>query len=290
MMRRARARFKYSLGACKSNEDQARAAAVARMQGTKKYKYFWSSAHSMSKNKVPLPSSIDNTTGETEIAKYWRDHYCNLLNSVKNDRHKNLVLEHISQVDFLDNMVVHTSEVEALIKSLSPGKSAGLDGLTSAHLKYAGGRLRVLLSMWLTSILVNSYVPGDLIKVVLVPLLKSKSGLITDSDNYRSIALANILSKLLEHVIPSRCEVYLTTSDNQFGFKSKHSTDQCLFAFKEVVRYYIRHGSPVFACYLDANASKAFDRVNHWTLFNKLVKREVPSYLVKYHNQSFCVR
>ena len=293
MMRRARARFKYSLRACKSNEDQARADAVAWKLGTKKYKEFWSSAHSMSNNKVPLPSSIDNTTGETEIAEYWRNHYCNLLNSVKNDRHKNLVLDHISQVDFQDNMVVTASEVEAVIRSLSPGKSAGLDGLTSEHLKYAGGRLRVLLSMWLTSILVHTYVPDDMIRVVLVPLLKSKSGLITDSNNYRPIALANIFSKLLEHVILSRCEVYLTTSDNQFGFKPKHSTDQCIFAFKEVVRYYIRHGSPVFACYLDA--SKAFDRVNHWTLFNKLVKRGVPSYLIKilvywYRNQSFCVR
>ena len=88
MMRGARARFKYSLRACKSNEDQARADAVARKLGTKKYKEFWSSAHSMSNNKVPLPSSIDNTTGETEIAKYWRNLYCNLLNSVTNDRHK----------------------------------------------------------------------------------------------------------------------------------------------------------------------------------------------------------
>ena len=134
-----------TLRACKSNEDQARADAVAWRLGTKKYKEFWSSAHSMSNNKVPLPSSIDNTTGETEIAEYCRNHYCNLLNGVKNDRHKNLVLDHISQVDFQDNMVVTASEVEAVIRSLSPGKSAGLDGLTSEHLKYAGGRLRVLL-------------------------------------------------------------------------------------------------------------------------------------------------
>ena len=53
--------------------------------------------------------------------------------------------------------------------------------------------------------------------------------------------------------------MYLTTSDNQFDFKPKHSTDHCIFAFKEVFRYYFKHGSPVSACYLDAN--KAFDRV-----------------------------
>ena len=73
----------------------------------------------MCNKKVPLPSSIDNTTGKTEIAKYWRSHYCNLLKGVKNDMHKNLVLDHISQVDFQDIMVVNVSEVEAVIRSLS---------------------------------------------------------------------------------------------------------------------------------------------------------------------------
>ena len=99
--------------------------------------------------------------------------------------------------------------------------------------------------MSLTSILVHTYVPEDLVRVGCVPSLKIKSGLITDDNNYRPIAPADIFSKLLAHVLLSMCEVYLTTSDNQFGFKSKQSTYQCIFAFKEVVRYYIRHGSHV---------------------------------------------
>ena len=37
--------------------------------------------------------------------------------------------------------------VDTVIRALSPGKSAGLEGLTSEHLKYAGGRHRVLLSV-----------------------------------------------------------------------------------------------------------------------------------------------
>ena len=49
-----------------------------------------------------------------------------------------MVLNHIYQVDFQDDMVVNASEVEAVIRSLSSGQSAGLDGLTSEHLKYAG--------------------------------------------------------------------------------------------------------------------------------------------------------
>ena len=55
-------------------------------------------------------------------------------------------------------------------------------------------------------------------------------------------------------------------NNNMTGFR-RFSKIFCIFVeicfsigrVKGVVRYYIRHGSPVFACYLDA--SKPFDRV-----------------------------
>ena len=67
MKRRARTRFIYSLRACKSSEDQAKAEAVARKLGTTKYKDLWSSAHSIDRNKVPLLGSTDNTRGDTTV-------------------------------------------------------------------------------------------------------------------------------------------------------------------------------------------------------------------------------
>ena len=102
---------------------------------------------------------------------------------------------------------------------------------------------------------------------------------VTESDNYRPIAIATAISKLFEMIILSKCENFLLTTENQFGFKKNHSTDLCIFALKDLINYYTTQGSPVFICYLDIK--KAFDRVNFSILFNKLVKRSVPIYLVK---------
>ena len=48
------------------------------------------------------------------------------------------------------------------------------------------------------------------------------------------------------------------------GFKSKHSTDFCIYTVKSVSKY-TQHHSPVYTCFFDA--SKAFDKINHFKLF-----------------------
>ena len=117
--------------------------------------------------------------------------------------------------------------------------------------------------------------------------------MITCKDNYRPIALTSVCSKILEIILLGRVECNLYTSHNQFGFKNRHSTDMCVYSLKETINFYISNASPVYVCFLDA--SKAFDRINHWLLFDKLLKRNVNAVVVKlllywYRNQEFCVR
>ena len=71
--------------------------------------------------------------------------------------------------------------------------------------------------------------------VVLVPIIKDKAGKINSKKNYRPIALASIISKVLELIILDRISMYLTTNDNQFGFKKKLGTDTCIYVLKEVI-------------------------------------------------------
>ena len=74
-------------------------------------------------------------------------------------------------------------------------------------------------------------------------------------------------------------EPYLSTTDNQFGFKMGHSTDHCIYVLKHVIQSFPSYNSPV----------------NHWTLFKKLLNRGVPILLVRillywYRTQTFCIK
>ena len=73
--------------------------------------------------------------------------------------------------------------------------------------------------------------------------------------------------------------MFVYTHENQLGFKKQHGTDTCIYVMKEIINRYQRLGSSVYLCFLDA--SKAFDRINHDTLFKKLVNRNVPAYIVR---------
>ena len=77
---------------------------------------------------------------------------------------------------------------------------------------------------------------------------------------------------MLESVLLLTCVEYLSTSDNQFGFKPLHSTDLCIYTLKEFIEYYKTRGTTVYVTFLDAN--KAFDRIDHFS--TKCLKRVCP--------------
>ena len=130
-------------------------------------------------------------------------------------------------------------------------------------------------------------------KTVIVPIIKNKTGDTSAKNNYRPIALVTAASKIFELCLSIILEDYLVRHDQQFGFKRKHSTDLCIFTVKSVTKYYTQENSPVFTCFLDA--SKAFDKINHYTLFRKLLDRKTPIMLVRillfwYTKQTMCVK
>ena len=58
------------------------------------------------------------------------------------------------------------------------------------------------------------------------------------------------------------------------GSRKKTSTSHALFTLKTTVDHFLSHGSNVYVAYLDC--TKAFDRISHFGLFSKLMKRQLP--------------
>ncbi len=130
------------------------------------------------------------------------------------------------------------------------------------------------ISAFVAGFLVQGVIPHSMIAVLLVPFIKDKTSQISSKDNYRPNALASIMSNILKRFLLDRLELYILTNGNQFGFKRKHGTHMCSYAFKEIVSKYLSLNSTKFVCFL--NASKVFDKVNHAEQFHKLSLRDVP--------------
>ena len=91
-------------------------------------------------------------------------------------------------------------------------------------------------------------------------------------------ALATIISKLFKSAIVLKCKMFLDTCPNQFEFKKGHSTDMCIYVLKEFIKFYRSRNTSVFVTFLDA--SKAYDKIDHWQLFYKLLNIHVPVFII----------
>lgn len=288
IMRTSRARFKLALRQCRKDHDKHAADKLAEKLMTDQ-KDFWKEVkRTKSSTSAPLAETVEGKTDVRDIAEMWRHHFEALLNSSEvkappaNFSNINSAFSRVS-----------VSEVHNAINGLKYGKSCGHDKIFGEHLKNAHDNISVYLSLLFNALIVHNYVPHDFMVTVLLPIVKDNKGDLSSCDNYRPIALTTIISKVFERVILNRYSDIVLTTGNQFGFKPKHSTEECVFVFKQVLDFYNSNSSPIYATFLDL--SKAFDRVNHNILFSKLLEKGIHPLIVRilntwYVTQTFVVK
>ena len=117
-------------------------------------------------------------------------------------------------------------------------------------------------------------------KIIMIP----KGEKSNDPEKYRPISLTSCLGKLVERLIKKRLYEFLESKDllvkQQSGFRNKKGAADNLIFFTQKISETLNKGKK--ACGIFFDISKAFDKVWHNGLIHKLIKLNVPSYILKY--------
>ena len=231
---------------------------------------FWKVWSVKACNKIVSTKCVDGRVCNKDIAELFRDKFCD--NVVNTQVTEQAVLGHDSNVN---QWACCVDDIESIIHdNMKYGKAAGCDGLTLEHITYGHPSIILHLCKLFNLMMVHGYVPDQFGRGIVIPLVKDKTGNVADASNYRGITVSPVISKIFEGYLLLKFQKYLYSNDLQMGFKRNVGCPPAIFVTQQVVDYYISRRSDVFIAAVDA--SKAFDRINHYTLFNKLRVNAIP--------------
>ena len=189
-----------------------------------------------------------------------------------------LLVKHLSANTSLLDLVTPDLSKRCISK-LKSGKGDGSESFTSDHLINSCSRLHSVLALLFQLIIYHGQYLNNLLKSTIISIPKDAKASLSNVDNYRGISLSNSINKVFDYVIIELYQNTLMSSDMQFAYKSQHSTALCSVVYFETLQYYQQNGSQVYSCLLDA--SKAFDRIHYRKLFNILISRKFPAFIIR---------
>lgn len=264
--------FKSRLKWCQDHQDQIKMDVLAKQHSQGNFKRFWNGTNKVN-IRPGLPASVQGISDPSAIADLFKSHF-HVHPLVKP---KTSMFDTETKLE--GNPIIFTAmDVRNAIKSITKGKSPGFDGLSIEHLQNAGPHIARVLAMFYSLCISHSYLPPDLMRTVVVPVVKNKTGDMSDTNNYRPISLATVAAKVFDALLNVQLGKHLSLHNNQFGFRPHLSTESAILSLKHVVRYYTDRSTPIYACFLDL--SKAFDMVSYEILWRKLESIKLPQELV----------
>lgn len=161
-------------------------------------------------------------------------------------------------------------EILKIVNGLKNKTSYGFDGISNTFVKDNIDTLAHPLTHVMNLSLSEAYVPNDMKLSKVIPLYKKGSKLIMS--NYRPVSLLPVISKVLEKIVYKHMYSFLENENvlfqNQYGFRSHHSTIQAVTEFVCKTLKELEKNRSMIAVYLDL--SKAFDTIDHSILLKKL--------------------
>lgn len=246
-------------------------------------------------NPVSVEGLVDDHDIANKFAQYFAD-VCKLDLSVCNVRlsqeFDKRLADYYTALNDKDVITIDVELIDSVVKNLKKGKAAGIDRLTSEHVQFSHPIIISLLSMLFNLMIKYEFVPDSFGVGIIIPIPKNdSSNNFSKVSDYRGITVSPVISKLFELCIVENIKYLLRTSDAQFGFKSGIGCNHAIYSARSIINYCTTNNSTVNLCSLDI--SKAFDKINHFAIFSKLMDRQIPrnliSLLANWYSKNFAV-
>jgi len=259
-----------------------------------KDKSLWKTLKSISRKNITPPPLIlanheiiyDPQQKAEEIAKNFHSVYSTAasltspLNPVVND--------YMNSLDRLDDMTppinlnfLTSYTILNIIKKLS-NKAPGQDKITANMLKNSSFKITLQIYYIIKKSMQLGYFP-KIWKTALVLAFPKPGKAQTSPTSYRPISLLSVISKIYEKIIHTQImkhlETYKIIINEQFGFRSRHSTVAQLLRITEY--FALEMNKKRYSAMLLLDLQKTFDSVWHQGLLYKLHVMEVPDSIIK---------
>ena len=180
-----------------------------------------------------------------------------------------------SNVPEFSDITISEEEIIKAIDELSLNSAPGPDKIPAKLLKECKKQIApALVILWRKS-LDCGQIPADLLTQTIIPIYKKENKSLPS--NYRPISLTSHLIKIFERVLRSKLvhhlETYCLISNHQHGFRPNRSTLTQLLHHIHSILEILERSENADIIYLDL--SKAFDKVNHNILLQKMEQMKI---------------
>ena len=154
------------------------------------------------------------------------------------------------------------------IKCMSSKKTPGCDGFQSHFVKLAGTHLSTSLCDIFNDCIVQCCFPSDMKCSEISPVFKKNDML--SKENYRSVNLLSVFSKLYERILSDQIMSYFERilSSHLSAYRKGYSCQHVIIKLTEYWRSTLDENKYVGT--LSTDLSKAFDKMPHGLLIAKL--------------------
>ena len=215
-------------------------------------------------------------TNPSEIADFFNTYFASVFTS------ENLPVQDANITDdpLITELDLTELEVQTLLSSLDTSKATGSDEIPARLLKETASVITPSICKLFNKSLKQGTVPQDWKVANVVPV--HKKGDKEYTENYRPISLLPIISKVLERCILMNIRHLFSQIiyNHQHGFLPGKSCVTNLLETLDYVGACLDSGGQLDMVYLDM--SKAFDRINHKRLIQKLQNSGIGGNLLKW--------